>query len=140
MPSQTDTSAPVVLDSLEGRIDLKGYPTPYSDVVALMVFEHQTHMTNLLTYIDWESRVAEFDRHAKATPSSRTAAPTTIREIAHDLVDYMLLSTRRRSRARSRGHQGSRRCFRRGTTGLAGPFASAARFRATAHSAIRAAT
>jgi hypothetical protein len=90
MPSQTDTSAPVVLDSLEGRLDLKGYPTPYSDVVALMVFEHQTHMTNLLTYIDWESRVVEFDGHAKTTASSRAAAPATLREIAHDLVDYML--------------------------------------------------
>jgi hypothetical protein len=90
VPSQTDTSAPVVLDSLEGRIDLKGYPTPYSDVVALMVFEHQTHMTNLLTYIDWESRVAEFERHAKTAAPSRAVAASTIDEIARDLVDYML--------------------------------------------------
>jgi hypothetical protein len=86
VPSQTDTSPPVVLASLEGRIDLKGYPTPYSDVVALMVFEHQTHMTNLLTYIDWEGRVTEFDRHANTTTSRRT----DLREIARELVDYML--------------------------------------------------
>jgi hypothetical protein len=86
MPSQTDTSAPVALDSLDGRIDLKGYPAPYSDVVALMVFEHQTHMTNLLTYIDWESRVAEFERH----PTAGSSSGTRIREIARDLVDYLL--------------------------------------------------
>ena len=89
MPSQTDTSPPVRLDSLEGRIDLKGYPTPYSDVVALMVFEHQTHMTNLLTYIDWESRVAEFER-AKTARTDRAAATDKLDEIARDLVDYLL--------------------------------------------------
>jgi hypothetical protein len=82
VPSQTDTSASVALDSLEGRIDLKGYATPYSDIVALMVFEHQTHMTNLLTYIDWESRVAELDRRATTAPS--------IPEIAREVVDYLL--------------------------------------------------
>jgi len=86
VPSQADTSAPVVLSSLEGRVDLKGYATPYSDIVALMVFEHQTHMTNLLTYIDWESRVAEFERHAPTGTASRTK----IQEIARDVVDYLL--------------------------------------------------
>ena len=80
----------MVLDSLEGRIDLKGYPTPYSDIVALMVFEHQTHMTNLLTYIGWEGRVAEFERRGKTAPADRAAAPGKIDEIARDLVDYLL--------------------------------------------------
>jgi len=80
VPTRADTSAPEVLDSLAGRFDLKGYPTPYSDIVALMVFEHQAHMTNLLTYINWESRVAEADRRGNAT----------VREAARDLVDYML--------------------------------------------------
>ena len=86
VPTQADTSAPAVLDSLEGRFDLKGYTTPYSDIVALMVFEHQTHMTNLLTYIDWESRVAEFERH----PTTVGSSGPTISEIARDVVDYML--------------------------------------------------
>jgi hypothetical protein len=79
-PTRADTSGPVVLDSLEGRFDLKGYPTPYSDIAALMVFEHQAHMTNLLTYINWESRVAAAERRGNAT----------VREAARDLVDYML--------------------------------------------------
>jgi len=90
IPSQSDTSPPVVLNSLEGRFDLKGYATPYSDIVALMVFEHQTHMTNLLTYIGWESRIAEFERHAATITPSRAGAPNTIREIARDVVDYLL--------------------------------------------------
>jgi hypothetical protein len=90
MPSQADTSAPAVLTSLEGRIDVKGYATPYSDIAALMVFEHQTHMTNLLTYIGWEGRVAEFERRGKAASAGRAAAPDKIDEIARDLVDYLL--------------------------------------------------
>jgi hypothetical protein len=90
IPTRTDTSAPPVLDSLEGRINLAGYPSPYSDIAALMVFEHQTHMTNLLTYIGWEARVADFDRRAKAVSPARPAAPDKIAEIARDVVDYML--------------------------------------------------
>ena len=80
VPTRDDTTPTVAIDSLEGRIDLKGYPTPYSDIVALMVFEHQTRMTNLLTYLAWSTRVAQFDR----TP--QTALDGAVRE----LVDYLL--------------------------------------------------
>ena len=79
-PTRGDTSPTVVLESLAGRFDLKGYPTPYSDIAALMVFEHQAHMTNLLTYINWESRVAEAERRGNAT----------VRDAAREVVDYML--------------------------------------------------
>ena len=44
--------------SLEGQFDGRGYPTLFSDVVALMVLEHQTHATNLITRAGWEARVA----------------------------------------------------------------------------------
>ena len=46
------------LPSVAGRFDVSGYPTPYSDIAALMVLEHQTHMTNLLVRAGWEFRVA----------------------------------------------------------------------------------
>ena len=39
--------------SLEGKVDTTGYPLPASDIVALMVFDHQMHMINLLTRIGW---------------------------------------------------------------------------------------
>lgn len=80
VPKRGDTSPTVALDSLTGRFDLTGYPTPYSDVVALMTLEHQTHMTNLLTFIAWQARVAAVDRRAEIDLS----------EIARDVVDYML--------------------------------------------------
>jgi hypothetical protein len=71
-----------VLPSVEGLFDLKGYPTPYSDVVALLVLAHQTHMTNLITSIGWEARLAE------ARPSDDAAL--RVKEAARDLVDYLL--------------------------------------------------
>jgi hypothetical protein len=73
---------PREIASVQGLFDLKGYATPYSDVAALMVLDHQTHMTNLITWIGWEARLAEASRSSDA--SSR------VRDAAQDLVDYML--------------------------------------------------
>ena len=70
------------LTSLDGMFDLKGYPTSYSDVVALLVLDHQTNMTNLITRTGWEARLA-------AASPSRDAAARVV-EAARDLVDYML--------------------------------------------------
>src|SRR4051812_31483809 len=46
------------LTSLDEKIDPKGYPSHTSDVVALMLLEHQTHMMNLITRTGWEARLA----------------------------------------------------------------------------------
>jgi hypothetical protein len=55
--SSVMSTAPA-LKTLAGRLDSDAYPTPYSDVVALMVFEHQMNAMNLLTRAGWESRLA----------------------------------------------------------------------------------
>lgn len=49
------------LSSLRKKVDLAGYLAQTSDIVALMTFEHQTHMTNLFTRAGWEHRIAEHD-------------------------------------------------------------------------------
>ncbi len=49
-----------------------------------MVLNHQTHMTNLLTRLGWQARIAA---HADAKPG---ALPEHVRETARELVDYML--------------------------------------------------
>ena len=41
--------------------DTMPYLSPHSDVVALMVFNHQLHMTNLLIRLGWESRIADHE-------------------------------------------------------------------------------
>ena len=52
--------------SLEGQFDLDGYLTPYSDIVALMVLEHQAHFSNLVTRATWETRLGEDDAHRRS--------------------------------------------------------------------------
>ena len=70
------------LKSLDERIDPKGYPSRTSDVVALMVLEHQAHMMNLITRTGWEARLAAASDDPKQIAK--------VEEAAADLVDYML--------------------------------------------------
>ena len=65
--------------SLTGRIDTDAYLSQYSDVAALMVFDHQMRMMNLLTRIGWEARVAAHDK-----------SDINLRDVATEVVDYML--------------------------------------------------
>lgn len=46
---------------LTGRFDTSRYLVPTSDLVALLVLEHQTRMTNLMIRIGWDMRVAQHD-------------------------------------------------------------------------------
>jgi hypothetical protein len=83
------TNSPPRLDSVAGRFDTRGFPSEYSDVVALMVLEHQAHMTNLLTRLDWEARVAP--PSPSPDPSHPSGAMSSrVREAIRALVDYLL--------------------------------------------------
>ena len=90
----------IALSSVEGAFDLAGYPTPYSDIVALMVFEHQTRMMNLITRAGWESRVAALRR------GDASAAAARVRHAVNDLVDYMLFADEAPLPARIEGSSG----------------------------------
>jgi hypothetical protein len=81
--------------TLDGKFDLDGYLTPHSDVVALMVFDHQMHMMNLLTRIGWEARVAESRRDTtveqlRALGYGPDDRPVALDAAAREVVDYML--------------------------------------------------
>jgi hypothetical protein len=52
-----DPAEPAALEKLTAKFNPSGYLTPVSDIVALMTFEHQTQMTNLITRLGWESRI-----------------------------------------------------------------------------------
>jgi hypothetical protein len=82
--------------SLDGTFDTKGYLTPHSDVVALLVFEHQMQMMNLLTRIGWETRVAKQEGRLDAQRA-------LIRDRAEQIVDYMLFVGEAPIRSRIRG-------------------------------------
>ncbi|HSI14181.1 MAG TPA: hypothetical protein VK961_19185 [Chthoniobacter sp.] len=45
------------LTDLSEIIDTKKYLQPHSDIVALMVLEHQTHMHNYITRLNYETRI-----------------------------------------------------------------------------------
>ena len=54
-----------------------------SDIVGLLVFDHQTHAINLLTRLNWESRVA-----ASGGPASVSGG--TIAGLVNELAEYLL--------------------------------------------------
>ena len=87
--TDTEKHETVVSDSTlhaippESVFDGRGYLSANSDIAALMVFEHQVHMTNLITRLGWEARIAAHDH-----PGDRALAP--VRETVNELVDYLL--------------------------------------------------
>ncbi len=70
------------LPSLAGKFDTEAYLSPHSDVVALLLFDHQMHMMNLLTRVGWEIRAAIYDK--------RHDLAARLQDSARELVDYLL--------------------------------------------------
>jgi len=60
-PQLLDTQNTQNLTSLDKKFDTSKYLLPSSDIVALMTLEHQTRMTNLITRIGWDTRIAQHD-------------------------------------------------------------------------------
>ena len=70
----------IALTTLKDKFSTDGYLAQYSDIAALMVFDHQMHMTNLLARMSWEARASAGQPDAK----------TLIDSVARELVDYLL--------------------------------------------------
>lgn len=56
-PNRPDLASDNVTD-LKRYIETESYLSPHSDIVALMVLEHQTRMQNLITRVNYEARLA----------------------------------------------------------------------------------
>lgn len=69
------------LETLSGKFDTTKYLSPYSDIVALMVFDHQMRMNNLLTRVGWEARYAAYEH--------RIDRAAHVRDAVNELVDYL---------------------------------------------------
>ncbi len=69
--------------SLDGVFDARGYLSAHSDIAALMVFQHQGHMTNLITRVGWDARLAAYDHRVDL-------AGGPLRDAVNELVDYLL--------------------------------------------------
>lgn len=57
-PEDIDREAGANVTNLSDRVDVSPYLTPHSDIVALMVLEHQTQMQNAITAANFENRSA----------------------------------------------------------------------------------
>jgi hypothetical protein len=83
-PASMITGQTLHVTSLQNKFDTKAYLSAHSDIVALLVFDHQMYMTDLITRVAWEVRCALYDKTPKFT------LDTLLRESAQELVDYLL--------------------------------------------------
>ena len=95
-PEKLDTRAGANLSDLSGKFDTSAYLSPSSDIVALMILEHQVKMHNLITLANYQARIAiHYSREinkALGEPEG-TISESTARRFqgpAEDLVKYML--------------------------------------------------
>jgi hypothetical protein len=90
-PHREAAARPLV--SLQGLFDPRGFVSPHSDVVALMVLEHQAHMMNLITRTGWEARVGTDEGTPSGPPSGagERQGRQKVQDAASELVDYMLV-------------------------------------------------
>ena len=81
-PDAMVTNGTLNVESLKERFDIEHYLAPHSDIVALLVFDHQMRMMNLLTRIGWDARVA--------LAQQRRDVAGLMAQAASDVADYML--------------------------------------------------
>ena len=78
-PAATASEVP----TLEGRVPVERYLSPFSDVTALAVFDHQMHAMNLLTRLGWQGRAAAAD----GTLDLKTGP---VADLLRETADYLL--------------------------------------------------
>jgi hypothetical protein len=69
--------------SVPEPVDVSKYPLGTSDIVALMVFDHQGHAMNLLTRLGWETRIALAEGRADFSRGE-------LLELVNDAASYLL--------------------------------------------------
>jgi len=97
-PEQIDNSAGVNITDLKGRFQQAAYLSPHSDIVALMVLEHQAEMHNRITRANLLTHQALYEEaeinKALGQPANYRSDSTTrrIQYAGEPLVKYMLFS------------------------------------------------
>jgi hypothetical protein len=97
-PEAADNEAGQNVTDLKRLLPTSAYLTPHSDIVALMVMEHQTEMHNRITRANMQTRLALYDERELNKALNKTNEPRlelTIRRIrsaCEPLVQYMLFS------------------------------------------------
>jgi hypothetical protein len=95
-PDEIDNSANVNVAKLDRYLNTTPYLTPHSDIVALMVLEHQTEMHNRLTRANFQTRLAlheeaEFNKALDRPANYRSESTTRrIHNAGEAVVQYLL--------------------------------------------------
>lgn len=95
-PEQIDNAAGMNVTDITNRIDLKNFLTPHSDLVALMVLEHQADAHNFVTQAAFQTRIALHYEQALRRELARPAdepfesTKSRIRSACEPLVEYLL--------------------------------------------------
>lgn len=93
-----DNSAGQNVSELKGRVNTDHYPSPHSDLIALLVLEHQAEAHNCLTRANFETREALYseqrlNQDLKEPPEKRwDSTKSRIRSVCEALVRYFLFS------------------------------------------------
>ena len=96
------------LTSAGGLFDPDGYPVLSSDIVAHLVYAHQTGMTNLLTRASYEARAADPLLHPPfaSTPEEDERVASMMAGVAREVVDYLLFIDEAKLTGQVRGSAG----------------------------------
>jgi hypothetical protein len=78
-PEAMITPQTLHVQSLTAKFDTSAYLSAYSDIVALLVFNHQIRMQDLIIRIGWEARAA-----------AREKAAPLLHDLAREFVDSLL--------------------------------------------------
>ncbi len=94
-PDEIDNSSGQNVTNLSSRFDTKAYLTPQSDIVALMVLEHQVDMHNCITQANFGTRQAMFYQQAlnrelgKPAEQQWDSTKSRIKSSCEPLVEYL---------------------------------------------------
>jgi hypothetical protein len=97
-PQKIDSESGANWNELPKSIDLKKYPRSTSDIVSLMVLEHQTRLHNLITRANYEARQATYldqsINKALDRPNDYVSESTQrrIKTVSDDLLKGILLA------------------------------------------------
>lgn len=95
-PKVVDNTAGQNVTDLASRFETSSYPSPHSDLVALLVLEHQADAHNYLTLANFESRFAlhkQVEQLQRSNAQAETIREATDKQIAKagdTLVRYLL--------------------------------------------------
>lgn len=116
-PIKLDMQAGSNLTTLDEQFDTSRYLAPHSDIVSLMVVEHQTQMQNVLTRANFETQFAMRDadimNRALGRPEGYISSSTESRiaSSGNRVLTYLLFQDEAALESRIRGTSGFREDF-----------------------------